>query len=133
MEIINIEKLIGHNVIVMTGRNIDILLAAQQIVIDPSYPQEDILSYPGSNDYFLDYPTVISDRLKDEIDGFGGAVIIKTQSAEFLDCLLTSDIEFVLATVRRFDKDGLRNLRLRVLSKEEAWENRRDFHMELRV
>lgn len=133
MKIINIEKLIGHNVIVMTGRSIDILMVANQIVIDPSFPQESLLSYPAADDYFQDYPTIISGDLKDAIDNCGGTAIIETQSEEFLDCLLESDIEFVLATARRFDEDGLRTFRLRVLSKEEAWENRRTFNMELRV
>ena len=133
MKIHNVEKLKDCKVIVMTGRSIDILLAAQQIIASPEYFPEFMLSYPGSDDYFQDFPSIISNNLKNEISRCDGAAIVETQSAEFLDCLLESDIDFTLATVRRFDQDDICTFRLRVLSKEEASENRCRFKMELRV
>jgi hypothetical protein len=42
-------------------------------------------------------------------------------------------MNFVLATVRQFDKDNSETYRLRVHGKEEALKLRYDYNMELRV
>lgn len=128
MKIANIEKLAGHEVIVMTGRDIHILAVASQLVEAPICTAP---CYPDVDDYFMDYPD-IARMIKDDIPRMGSPAIFSTQSAEFLDCLLNSDLDFILATVRQVDGDEY-DYRLRVLSKEEALENRRDFNMELRV
>ena len=62
-----------------------------------------------------------------------GIVVITTQSAEFLDCLLKSELDFALASVRKHNHNDADVYRLRVLTKKESWENRCNFNMELRV
>lgn len=125
MEIINIEKLDGHKVIVATGRNENVRQLAKHLKARLYY-------CPRDNDYFMDYPIVVSE-LQESLAYEKGVVVVTTQSAEFLDCLLTSEIDFVLATVRKFDQDDTDTYRLRVRTKEEAWKDRRDFGMELRI
>ena len=71
----------------------------------------------------------LGNELKDECK----PVAIVTQSAEFLDCLLRSSIEFVLATVRHYDHDEKDTYRLRVVSKEGAREDRERYNMEFRA
>lgn len=125
MNIINIEKLIDIKVIVMTGRCKNVRKVAQEL-------KARLYHCPRNEDYFMDYPDVVKE-LQEEIKYEKGVVIITTQSKEFLDSLLTSDLDFVFATVRKYDHDDSDTYRLRVLTKEEAWENRRDFNMELRI
>ena len=126
MTIINMNKLDGQKRIVMTGRDEDIFAVAQRLVKSAC---RDILCYPNDTDYFKDYPEII-EALRHGLEDDEDTVVITTQSAEFLDCLLQSDIDFILATVRVDDKGVYY---LRVLSKEEAWENRCNFKMELRI
>ena len=125
MNIINIEKLNGYKIIVLTGRDKYVRKVAKEM-------QVKLYCCPRYEDYYMDYPDVVKE-LQEEIRYEKRIVAIITQSAEFLDCLLTSELDFVLATVRKFDHDDSDTYRLRVLLKEEAWENRRDFNMELRI
>jgi len=125
VEIINIEKLNGHNVIVMTGRNENVREVAKYLMASLYYA-------PRDEDYFMDYPDVTKE-LQETLENIKNLVIVTTQSSEFLDSLLTSDLDFIFATVRKFDSDDSDTYRLRVLTKEEAWKSRRDFNMELRV
>lgn len=126
MTVVNIEKLAGCKVIVMTGRERHIMAVAPFIVRNQV---DDITCYPGVDDYFQDYPDIVED-LRLGLESKDGSAVVITQSAEFLDCLLESKLAFVLATVRACP-DGV--YRLRVLTKDEALENRRNFNMELRV
>lgn len=124
MKIVNIEKLDGHRVIVLTGRHENIRVIAKHL--------NGILYYtPRETDYFEDYP-LVANELKEVVENAPvDRVIITTQNAEFLDCLLQSELDFVMATVRKDSKEE--NLyRLRVTSKEYAWANRCAFNMELR-
>lgn len=125
MKIINIEKLHNHSIIVMTGRDEHVRKIASHL--------QALLYYcPRQQDYFMDYPVVVNE-LQECMVHKERVVIITTQSAEFLDCLLESNFDFVLATVRKFDRDDNDTYRLRVLPKAEALELRRDYSMELRV
>lgn len=125
MEFINIEKLDGHKIIVATERNENVRQLSK-------YLKARLYYCPMDNDYFMDYPIVVSE-LQEDLAYEQGVVIVTTQSEEFLDCLLTSKIDFVLATVRKFDQDNTDTYRLRVRTKEEAWKDRCDFNMELRI
>lgn len=126
MKIINAEKLNGHEVIVLTGRDNHMRAAARGLQIEFYY------YYPRMEDYYMDYPDIIN-RLGEELKNERKPVAIVTQSAEFLDCLLKSSIEFVLATVRHYDHDDKDTYRLRVVSKEEAREDRERYNMEFRA
>lgn len=126
MKIINIEKLDGHKVIVLTGRNEHVRTIAKHL--------QAILYYaPRETDYFEDYP-LVAKELKETVDNMrhiDGVIAITSQSAEFLDCLLQSELDFDLVTVRKDSKEE--NLyRLRVVTKEDAWAYRCAFHFELR-
>lgn len=125
MKIFNSEKLDGHNVVVMTGRSEHVREVAE-VFATPLY------CLPRNDDYFMDYPGIV-EKLQRVLSRKTSQVVVTTQSAEFLDCLLTSNIDFVLATVRKFERDEDDVYRLRVLTKEEAWKDRRDFNMELRI
>ena len=124
MEIINIEKLNGQSRIVLTGRDRNVRAVAKHL-------QARLYYLPNEYDYYEDYPICIK-RLQELIADDDCVVAVTTQSAEFLDCLLESDMDFVLATVRQYDHDGAGVCRIRVLSKNEALENRHNFNMELR-
>lgn len=126
MEIINIEKLDKHKIIVLTGRDEHVRKVAKNL--------KAILYYcPRDSDYFMDYPKIV-DELKNTLAYYyERTVIITTQSAEFLDCLLESDINFILVTIRKFDRDDSETYRLRVHDKDEALKLRYDYNMELRV
>lgn len=124
MKIINIEKLDGHKTIVLAGRDKHVRQIAK-------YLQARLYYCPNEYDYYEDYP-MVADKLKESLTYENGIVVITTQSAEFLDCLLTSDIDFAMVTVRQFDNDDSDTYRLRVLTKEEAWANRCTFNFELR-
>ena len=82
---------------------------------------------PTSTMHFQDYPAHIQSMK----DGFQDCRChaIHTQSKEYVDCLLESDMEFGVATVREVDGQ----LRIRHLSKEEARYCRETFCMELRA
>ena len=126
MKIINIEKLDGHKVIVITGRNENVRVIAKHL--------QAILYYaPRETDYFEDYP-IVAKELKETVDNMrhlDRVIAITSQSAEFLDCLLQSELDFALVTVRKDTKvDDL--YRLRVVTKEDAWANRCTFRFELR-
>lgn len=126
MKIINIEKLDGHKTIVLTGRDKNVRAIAKHLKARLYYA-------PRETDYFEDYPLVVNE-LKELLENtyIDGVVIITSQSAEFLDCLLQSDLDFVMATVRKYDHDDEDTYRLRVTTKEYAWENRCAFRYELR-
>lgn len=126
MKIINIEKIDKHKVIVLTGRNENVRVIAKHL--------QAILYYaPRDTDYFEDYPLVVKE-LKETVDNMrylDRVIAITSQSAEFLDCLLQSELDFALVTVRKDTKEE-DLYRLRVISKEEAWANRCAFRFELR-
>ena len=124
MNIINIEKLDGHKTIVLTGKDKNVRQVAK-------YFQARLYYCHREYDHFEDYP-MIADKLKESLTYENGIAIITTQNAEFLDCLLQSNIDFVLVTVRKYDNDDDDTYRIRVLTKEEAWANRCAFNMELR-
>ena len=124
MNIINLEKLDVNKVIVLTGHPKNVRAVAKHL--------KAVLYYaPRDEDYFEDYPAVVNE-LKDSLSYEKGIRIITTQSEEFLDCLLQSDLDFVQVTVRKYDHDDDDTYRIRVLTKEEAWANRCAFDFELR-
>ena len=124
MKIVNIEKLDGHKRIVITGRDKNIRVIAKHLEARLYYT-------PRDTDYFEDYPMVVNE-LKENLEYESGIVVVTTQSKEFLDCLLESDFDFILATVRKNDwEDDV--YRLRVVTKEYALECREAFNMEFRV
>lgn len=126
MKIINIEKLDGHKVIVLTGRDNHVRAIAKHL-------QAMLYYAPRETDYFEDYP-LVAKELKETVDNMrhiDGVIAITSQSAEFLDCLLQSDLDFALVTVRKDTKEE-DLYRLRVITKEEAWANRCTFRFELR-
>ena len=125
MQIINIEKLDGHKIVVLTGR-------IEHVRAIVRHFQSRLYLMPRIDDYFMDYPIVIK-GLKEELFYENDRIFVTTQSKEFLDCLLESDMDFVLATVRQFEHVSSDIYNLRVLSKEEALECRNKFNMELRV
>ena len=126
MKIINIEKLNGYRTIVLTGRNENVRAIAKYL--------KAILYYvPRDTDYFEDYP-MVANELKETVDNMqyiDRVVAITSQSEEFLDCLLQSELDFVLVTVRKDAKEE-DLYRLRVITKKDAWANRCAFHFELR-
>ena len=123
MNIVNIEKLDGHKTIVLTGRDKNVKQVAKHLRARLYYA-------PRYTDYFEDYPMVV-DELQNSLAHESGIVIVTTQSKEFLDCLLESNIDFVLATVRKNDDEDY-IYRLRVVTKEYALECRNAFDMEFR-
>ena len=127
MNIINIEKLDGHKTIVLTGRPENVRKIAKHL--------QAVLYYcPRDTDYFEDYPDVVNE-LKEcitSLENKRDIVIVTTQSAEFLDCLLKSDLDFVHVTVRNYDHDDDDTYRIRILTKEDALRDRRAFNFELR-
>ena len=126
MNIINIEKLDVHKIIVLTGRNENVRAIAK-------YLKARLYYVPRDTDYFEDYPMVakeLNDLLENTYDD--GVVIITTQNAEFLDCLLESELDFTMVTVRKYDHDDENTYRLRVTTKEYALKNRRAWNYELR-
>lgn len=123
MNIVNIEKLDGHKRIVLTGRDKDIRQIAK-------YLQARLYYAPRDTDYYQDYPMVV-DELQESLKCESGIVVITTQSKEFLDCLLESNFDFILSTVRKnTHEDDI--YRLRVMDKTCALECREAFNMELR-
>lgn len=125
MNIINLEKLDLNKIIVLTGHPKNVRAVAKCL--------KAVLYYaPREEDYFEDYPAVINE-LKESLLYEKGIRIVTTQSKEFLDCLLQSDLDFVQVTVRKYDHDDDDTYRIRVLTKEEAWANRCAFNFELRI
>lgn len=126
MKIINLEKLDGHKVIVLTGRDENVRVIAKHL-------QAMLYYAPRETDYFEDY-SLVAKELKEAVDSMrnvDSVIAITSQSEEFLDCLLQSELDFTLVTVRKDSKED--NLyRLRVISKEDAWANRCAFRYELR-
>lgn len=122
MEIVNIEKLDGHKRIVLTGRDENVRTIAEHLKARLYY-------CPRYRDYFEDYP-IIANHLKESLECESGIVVVTTQSKEFLDCLLESDFDFILATVRKNDWED--KYRLRVINKREALACRDAFNMEFR-
>ena len=123
MDIFNIEKLDLSKPVVLTGRNENVRAIAKELKAKLYY-------LPRCEDHYTDYPTIIKD-FKKHLEYEDGTIIVTTQSAEFLDCLLESDFEFTQATVRHYNDSA--PYRLRVLSKADALANRNAFNMELRV
>lgn len=126
MKIINIEKLDGHKVIVLTGRPNNVRKIAKHL-------KAVLYLLPSNEDYFEDYPTIVNGLQEDLTYYKNRIAIITTQSEEFLDCLLQSNLDFVQVTVRKYDHDDDDTYRIRVLTKEEAWADRCAFNMELRI
>lgn len=124
MNIVNIEKLDGHKRIVLTGRDKNVRVIAKHLKARLYYA-------PRDTDYFEDYPMVVNE-LQESLEYESGIVIVTTQSKEFLDSLLESNFDFVLATVRKYDHDDADTYRLRVITKEYALECREAFNMEFR-
>lgn len=123
MNIINIEKLDLRKPIVLTGRNEHVRAIAKELKAKLYY-------LPRCEDHYTDYPAIIKD-FQGHLEYEDGIIIVTTQSAEFLDCLLESEFDFSQVTVRHYNDDA--HYRIRVLTKEEAWENRCAFNMELRT
>lgn len=123
MDIFNIEKLDLSKPVVLTGRNEHVRAIAKELKAKLYY-------LPRCEDHYTDYPAIIKDFQK-HLEYEDGVIIVTTQSAEFLDCLLESDFDFTQATVRHYGDD--KPYRLRVLSKEDAWKNRQAYNFELRI
>lgn len=123
MNIINIEKLDGHKRIVLTGRDEYVRLVAKHL-------QARLYYTPRVTDYFEDYPMVVNE-LQNSLAYENGIVIVTTQSKEFLDRLLDSDFDFMLATVRKDQRED-DTYRLRVVTKTYALECREAWNMEFR-
>lgn len=127
MEIVNIDKLQSHKRIILTGRYRHVhSVIVELFKRDNSHGTCDVA--PGVDDYFADYPEMVNDIFNNICHDH--THIIYTNSIEFLDVMLKSKHEFILGTVRQ-DYSG--QLRIRVLTKEEALHNRETFNMELRV
>lgn len=123
MKIINIEKLDGHKRIVLVGRDENVRRVAKHLKARLYYA-------PRDTDYYQDYPMVVNE-LQESLECESGIVIVTTQSKEFLDCLLESNLDFILVTVRKNDyEDDV--CRLRATTKEDALECRELFNMEFR-
>lgn len=125
MEIVNIDKLQDHKRIVLTGRYLDVCKVKYELYKDLHGTFE---MAPHAHSYFQYYPEIV-DSLFNDIQ-HDHTHIIYTNSLEFLDVMLKSKHNFILGTVRQ-DYSG--QLRIRVLTKEEALHNREIFNMELRV
>ena len=121
IEIVNIDKLQGHKRIVLTGRYENVAEVVEELFEDGHRIFE---VQPYERYYFADYPHLVDGFLDED------RIIIYTNSIEFLDVMLKSKHNFILGTVRQ-DYSG--QLRIRVLTKEEALYNRETFNMELRV
>jgi hypothetical protein len=124
MKIINLEKLDTTKTIVLTGRPNNVRKIAKHL-------KAKLYILPSEEDYFIDYPDIIS-KFKEHLTNEKGTIIVTTQSKEFLDCLLESELDFVQVTVRHYDHDDDDTYRIRVLTKEDAWADRCAFNMELR-
>lgn len=123
MNIINIEKLNGHKRLVLVGRDENVRIIAKHL-------QARLYYAPRDTDYYQDYPMIINE-LQESLECESGIVVVTTQSKEFLDCLLESDFDFILATVRKNDwQDDV--YRLRVVTKEYALECREAWNMDFR-
>ena len=126
MKIINIEKLDINKPIVLAGHPKNVRAVAK-------YLKARLYYVPRDTDYFEEYPMVANELQETlEYERGRGIVIVTTQSKEFLDCLLQSNIDFAMVTVRKYDHDDDDTYRIRVLSKEDAWADRCAFNMELR-
>ena len=123
MDIRNIEKLDLSKPIVLTGRDEHVRVIAKELKAKLYY-------LPRCEDHFTDYPAIIKDFQK-YLEHEDGIIILTTQSAEFLDCLLESEFDFSQVTVRHYN-DGA-PYRLRVTTKEEAYKNRQVFRFEMRI
>lgn len=128
MRIVNIEKLNGCKNILLLGRPLSVNTVAKALVEDP---RNNILYCPGALDFFEDYPAIAEDICA-TVDETEERTIIATQSKEFIDTLLESDLDFMVATVRT-NQDTPDTYWLRVNSKADALACRRDFSMELRL
>ena len=124
MNIINLEKLDTTKTIVLTGRPQHVRKIAKHL-------KARMYILPCEEDYFEDYPDIIN-KFKEHLTNEKGTIIVTTQSEEFLDCLLESELDFVQVTVRHYDHDDDDTYRIRVLTKEDAWADRCAFKMELR-
>lgn len=123
MNIVNIEKLDGHKIIVLTGRDENVRVIAKHLKARLYYA-------PRDTDYYQDYPMVVNE-LQESLKCESGIVIVTTQNKEFLDCMLESGLDFILATVRKNDdEDDV--YRLRVVTKTYALECRDAFNMDFR-
>ena len=125
MKIINIDKLDTNKIIVLTGRPNNVRAIAKHL-------KAKLYFTPREEDYFEDYPDVVNELQKALLYD-KGIRIVTTQSEEFLDCLLQSNLDFMQVTVRKYDNDDEDTYRIRVLTKKDALADRCAFKMELRV
>lgn len=128
MTIVNIEKLGGCKTILLLGRPLDVERVARQLVDNP---RNNILYCPNPLDFFEDFPQLVSD-IAEEVAETEERTILATQNKEFIDTLLESDLEFMVATIRT-DRENPDKYWLRVKSKDDALACRKDFDMELRL
>lgn len=89
--------------------------------------QEDkIIFCPEPDVHFSDFPNIIN-----EIKEYNPSVIV-SHNMEFIDCLLSSDLEFDVITVRSID-DSDSSCYTRTLIKQDALKLREKYEMELRI
>ena len=90
--------------------------------------QEDkIIFCPEPDVHFSEFPNIIN-----EIKEYNPSVIV-SHNMEFIDCLLNSDLEFDVITVRRINHDNDELYYVRTLMKQDALELREKYEMELRI
>lgn len=125
MEIINFEK-ITSKIVLVTGRNEYVDYLINELVQDM---ENDVYSLPEKNDYYRDYPEIIK-GVGEVIKNRKERVAITTQSKEFIDRLLESEIDFQSVTVI-FDDEN-KCYRCRVIDKETARRCIEEYGLELR-
>lgn len=90
--------------------------------------QEDkIIFCPEPDVHFSEFPNIIN-----EIKEYNPSVII-SHNMEFIDCLLNSDLEFDVITVRGIKHYNDELYHVRTLIKQDALELREKYEMELRI
>lgn len=90
--------------------------------------QEDkIIFCPEPDVHFSEFPNIIN-----EIKEYNPSVIV-SHNMEFIDCLLNSDLEFDVITVRGINYDNDELYYVRTLIKQDALELREKYEMELRI
>ena len=91
--------------------------------------QEDkIIFCPEPDVHFSDFPNIIN-----EIKEYNPSVIV-SHNMEFIDCLLNSDLEFDVITVRSISNDDNDySYYTRTLTKQDAYKLREKYEMELRI
>ena len=128
MNVIGAEK-ITLPVVVITGRH-DTITDFERWIGRKKHVSRVVV--PNNITHFEDYPATVEGLWSLNLYRRPGELIlIETQSAEFLDALLASDLDFEQVTLRVSENEpGV--IRLRCLSKTEAKTCRDRFNMELR-